>query len=197
MKWNSNQIITFLNIYEKYTILWDIRDKDYKNSLKRANAFDQFLKELIAIEGFGDVNLDVLKTKLKTIKTVYRQELNKCIKSKKSGSGTDDVYKPKLIWFATANEFLKNVTIIRKSTNNMIEQDSQGVENEQQHMPDEYDDDQLHTPTNKLTSNEDVPKSIQTPKRKKGSKIVTRSGIEAAVDTLKKIVEKNDANVDD
>jgi hypothetical protein len=37
--------------------------------------------------------------KLKTVKTVYRPELSTVTKSKKSGAGTDDLYKPKLVWF--------------------------------------------------------------------------------------------------
>jgi hypothetical protein len=31
------------------------------------------------------------------IKTVYSQELNKVLKSKKSGAGTNGLYKPKLV----------------------------------------------------------------------------------------------------
>jgi hypothetical protein len=42
---------------------------------------------------------DCVRRKIKIIKTAYSQELNKIMKSKKSGAGTNDLYKPKLVWF--------------------------------------------------------------------------------------------------
>jgi hypothetical protein len=39
----------------------------------------------------------VFEKKIKIIKTVYSQELNKTMKSKKSGAGTNDLHKPKLV----------------------------------------------------------------------------------------------------
>ena len=45
---------------------------------------------------------EALKIKIKSIKDCYRIELNKIKKSRKSGCGTDDVYKPKLVWFNRA-----------------------------------------------------------------------------------------------
>jgi hypothetical protein len=48
-----------------------------------------------------------------SIKNVYRQELTKIKKSKKSGAGADDVYQPKLAWFKRADIFLKNVVSSR------------------------------------------------------------------------------------
>jgi hypothetical protein len=42
---------------------------------------------------------DCVRRKIKIIKTVYSQELNKIMKSKKSGAGTIDLYKPELVWF--------------------------------------------------------------------------------------------------
>ncbi|KAK4875126.1 hypothetical protein RN001_011548 [Aquatica leii] len=119
MKWKSDQIIQFLNVYERYEVLWDIRCTDQMNKIKKDFAFDKLLKELLEMEGFANLNLVTLKTKLKTIKTVYRQEINKILKSKKTGSGTDDL----------ADSFLNNVKISRASTNNMINSNITGVEN--------------------------------------------------------------------
>jgi hypothetical protein len=42
---------------------------------------------------------DFIQRKTKIIKTVYSQELNKIMKSKKSGAVINDLYKPKLVWF--------------------------------------------------------------------------------------------------
>ena len=45
-KWDGNQIISFLNIYEKYELLWNIRSNDHIHKLKRESAFEKLLKEL-------------------------------------------------------------------------------------------------------------------------------------------------------
>jgi hypothetical protein len=42
---------------------------------------------------------DCVRRKIKTIKTAYSQELNKIVKSKRSGAGINDLYKKKLVWF--------------------------------------------------------------------------------------------------
>lgn len=118
-KWDGNQIISFLNIYENYEILWNITLKEHMNKLKRESAFEKLLKELNE-SGFENTDINILKAKIKTIKTVYRQEVNKILKSKKSGSGTDDLYKPKLMWFTRADSFLRSMVMSRETTNNMV-----------------------------------------------------------------------------
>jgi len=44
-----------------------------------------------------------LKSKIKTIKDVYRHELAKTERSQKSGAGIEEVYSPKLLWFNSAH----------------------------------------------------------------------------------------------
>ena len=69
-KWDGNQIISFLNIYEKYELLWNIRSNDHIHKLKRESAFEKLLKELKE-SGFEKIDVNILKTKIKTVKTVY------------------------------------------------------------------------------------------------------------------------------
>lgn len=63
---------------------------------------------------------DQLRLKVKSICDVYRQEIAKINRSKKSGAGTDSLYKPKLIWFNRANTFLNEVTSKRESSSNLV-----------------------------------------------------------------------------
>jgi DNA-binding ferritin-like protein len=52
---------------------------------------------------------DCVRRKMKTIKTVYSQELKNITKSKKkSGAGTNDLCKPQLVWFDIHKWFLWN-----------------------------------------------------------------------------------------
>jgi hypothetical protein len=67
------------------------------NKNKRELLFDRLLLEL-SEQGFENIDVELVHKKLKTIKTLYIQELSKITKSKKSGAGTD-LYKPKLVWF--------------------------------------------------------------------------------------------------
>ncbi|GFW41982.1 hypothetical protein TNCV_6901 [Trichonephila clavipes] len=60
------------------------------------------MSELEENQLLGQMDNKQLKAKIKSIKDVYRTELNKIEKSKKSGCGVDDVYVPKLTWFNEA-----------------------------------------------------------------------------------------------
>ena len=39
MKWNCNNIIDFLKIYEQYPLLWNIKHKDYLNTKLKDEMF--------------------------------------------------------------------------------------------------------------------------------------------------------------
>jgi len=46
--------------------------------------------------------------------------LSKLLKSKKSGAGANDIYKPALRWFEQADTFLRPVTEARPSKSNLV-----------------------------------------------------------------------------
>jgi hypothetical protein len=85
----------------------------------KESAFQKLMKEL-RDDGFQDITLDILRKKIKIMKTVYRQELAKARKSKMSGAGTEDLDKPKLSWYKKADSFLNDVTITRPSSPNLV-----------------------------------------------------------------------------
>jgi hypothetical protein len=74
----------------------NIRHQDYMNKNKRELSFERLVPKE---QGFENIDMELMHKKLKTIKTVYRQELPKITKSKKTGVRTDNSYKPKLVWF--------------------------------------------------------------------------------------------------
>ncbi|KAG8235446.1 hypothetical protein J437_LFUL015794 [Ladona fulva] len=117
MKWNANNIIDFLKIYEKYPLLWNMKHKDHSNIKSRNELFKQLYEQLDAIGLLEGVDEKQLKSRIKTIKDVYRQELGKIERSRESGAGTE-VYSPKLIWFNSAY-FLREVLSTRKSKSNL------------------------------------------------------------------------------
>jgi hypothetical protein len=87
-----------LGLYEKYELLRNIQHEDYINKNKSEKSFEKPVQPLWG-QGFENTDVELVRKKLKTIKTVYRQKLSKITKSKMSGASTDDLYKPKLVWF--------------------------------------------------------------------------------------------------
>jgi hypothetical protein len=57
------------------------------------------MKKLLEELNIEELTANCVGRKIKMMKTVYSQELNKIVKSKKSGVGTNDVYRPQLVWF--------------------------------------------------------------------------------------------------
>lgn len=119
MKWTVANISLFLQVYQKFPALWNIKDKNYANKSLRDTLFKQLMAELEENQLLGEMDEKQLKSKIKSLKDVYRTELCKIEKSKKSGSGTDDIYVPKLSWFNEASYF-SEVMAVRSSTSNLV-----------------------------------------------------------------------------
>lgn len=67
-----------------------------------------FLKTGIVIDEEG------LKTKLRSYRDVYRRELAKVLESEcGTGTATDGLYTPKIVWFELADSFLRTHVTIR------------------------------------------------------------------------------------
>lgn len=108
-KWKSETIIQFLELYEQVPCLWEVHSGMYKNKDARENGYLQIAR-LMNIEGFGSSDV---KAKIRSIRNTYTLKLGKIEKSKKSGAGTDNLYRPKLPWFKTADRILHHVVQIR------------------------------------------------------------------------------------
>jgi hypothetical protein len=113
-RWTIGEIMKFLELYETYELLWNIRHHDYLNKNKRELSFEKLVLELRE-HGFENIGVELVRKKFKA-----RQELAIITKSKKTGAGTDDVYRPKLAWFEKADSFLRGVTATRTSTSTLV-----------------------------------------------------------------------------
>jgi hypothetical protein len=80
-------------MYEKCKVLWNVESDEYRNRNARNEGIKKILEKL-CVEG---LTADCVRKKTEMMKTVYSQELNKIMESKKSGAGTNDLYKPKLV----------------------------------------------------------------------------------------------------
>lgn len=91
-KWNHDDVFKFLGMYEKYSVLWNIKHHDYLNRNMKIQKLEKLESDLIDC-GLA-VDTEQLRIKIKSIRDAYRQEVGIILISKKSGSGTDDIYYP-------------------------------------------------------------------------------------------------------
>ncbi|XP_046679302.1 uncharacterized protein LOC124366744 [Homalodisca vitripennis] len=87
----------------KHECVWKVKSKDYHNREKKEAAHRSLL---LVVKGFDSTatKSDVLK-KINTIRSAFRKEQRKVTASQRSGSGTDDIYVPKL-WYYSELLFL-------------------------------------------------------------------------------------------
>ncbi|XP_046384737.1 uncharacterized protein LOC124155036 [Ischnura elegans] len=115
----------------------------------------------------GSMDMKQVKAKIKALKDVYRGELAKIEKSRKSGCGTDDLYVPKLQWFNEAS-YWSEVLATRSSTSNL---DLNQSENSEQGVEEETDPDEPGIPENtpaknNITESSPIMKPPEPPKKK-------------------------------
>ncbi|XP_014278442.1 uncharacterized protein [Halyomorpha halys] len=148
LKWTGHELMLFLSTFRKYEELWNINNDNFNKKCLRQISLRKLLVELTEL-GFDIPSEIHLRKKIKNIKDVYRNELNKVKKSMTGGS--EFVYKPKLLWYNEADSFLNSVTSIRQS--NIMDDimmakpaiKDEGVYNDIQNS--EYIDEIPHPPT--------------------------------------------------
>ena len=81
--------------WEGESVLWDTEDPEYHNANKRLAALERI------VEGMEkeDLTIKDVKEQLINLRTQFGKERRKIGASKVSGTGIDDVYKPKWKFF--------------------------------------------------------------------------------------------------
>lgn len=97
-------------------VLYDPTMDEYRDRDLRAAAANRISKDL-NIHGFGPKEVI---TKFKNLRSSYCQELKKISDSERSGSGTDDIYKPKVFWFEQMNNFIRPFIQQRPTQSNLV-----------------------------------------------------------------------------
>lgn len=120
MKWDANDIVRVLKIYQNFPLLWNIEFKGHAGIKLKEETFKKFTEQLDSGGLLREMTVKELKAKIKSIKDVYRQEMTKIeVSCKKNGKGAAGIYKPKLAWFDKA-DFLRNVVSTRKSAPTLV-----------------------------------------------------------------------------
>ncbi|XP_071575296.1 uncharacterized protein [Temnothorax nylanderi] len=80
-------------LYQQHPCLYVQKSEDYHNRDKRLKALQTIAQQLLELSGCV-VTVDVIKKKIAGLRTQYLEQINKIQKSKSSGAGADDVFKP-------------------------------------------------------------------------------------------------------
>lgn len=95
----------FIETYESPPELWNSSHPSYMNKTRRNLALDKLVNIYSKMKP-GANRADV-RRKINTLRSNYRKELKKIVSSKRSGSGTDEVYQP-TSWVFRALKFPHN-----------------------------------------------------------------------------------------
>lgn len=114
---SDEKIFQLIELYRERECLWDIKSPEYKNNAKRKTAFTYISEKMELPE-------DIVKKKINSIRSTYLLEKKKIFDSRRTGTGTDNLYIPSVPWFEQMM-FLNDVIIPRKTTSNLDPQITQ------------------------------------------------------------------------
>jgi hypothetical protein len=115
MKFTEDKNCKLLELYNEYECLWNLGTVNYRNRNKRQGAEEEIVQRFGKV-GFG---VNELKQKIKNLRCTYNQECAKIMKSKKSGSGSAEVYVPNIKWFPIMDNIVKSAKGNKKTDDSL------------------------------------------------------------------------------
>ena len=98
-KWEVPETLRLIEEWEMFPCLWDASATVYRDRNAKDLAYSKIL-ETINNSFQTKFTLSDIKNRIHCIRSQYQREVRKINASKKSGSGSDDLHKPKLYFFA-------------------------------------------------------------------------------------------------
>lgn len=87
----------FLDTFKQCPCLWNTKSASYSDKNVKRNAYEELVQ--LCKRRYPEANKDFVIKKIHNFRCGYRRELNKVRKSKRTGSGTDDLYVSNLWYF--------------------------------------------------------------------------------------------------
>lgn len=120
-------VLGFIALYRELDCLWYLKGRNYSNKILRQDAHEKLLA--FSKPYFADANVDWVRKKIANLRTVFLKEHKKIEGSKRSGSGSDQVYTPNL-WYYNELLFLMEKEPQNQSLVIMSAQESAAVDEE-------------------------------------------------------------------
>ncbi|CAH1183961.1 unnamed protein product [Phaedon cochleariae] len=118
MEWSNEVVLEFLSLYEEESSIWNPRDPNHKNRNLIHDAWKR-IEEKMSIK----CSIAELKKKKETLMGTLRKLLQKVKASSKTGSGTDEVFKPEWFAFDFMHRFLQGVYLPIQTKDSEMSQD--------------------------------------------------------------------------
>ncbi|XP_052873758.1 uncharacterized protein LOC128279076 [Anopheles cruzii] len=113
----SREILSeLITLYESLPCLWQVKNKDYSDRNKKADAYDALITKYKEIE--PTCTRETVAKKINNLRTVYRKESEKVRRSAASGCAADRIYRPRL-WYYDKLHFLRDQDTPRVSKHTM------------------------------------------------------------------------------
>ncbi|XP_037807096.1 uncharacterized protein LOC119600693 [Lucilia sericata] len=116
---DTSKLRSCIELYKTMPELWNCKNENYKNKNIRNKRYNKLLIEYKKVK--KDATLDELKKKIANMRTCYRRELRKVLRSKKSGA--DDIYVSNL-WYYDYFDFLRDVEMPGRTNLSSDEEES-------------------------------------------------------------------------
>ncbi|XP_075194723.1 uncharacterized protein LOC142295511 isoform X2 [Anomaloglossus baeobatrachus] len=115
MSYNSQEFIReLIELYRSFPCLWLVKSPDYCNRNKKREAYAKLIALFQQHDPSEKVDETMVRKTIQGLRTVFKKELNKIERSKRSGCGTDDIYVPSL-WYFNLMDFTRNQELPRAS----------------------------------------------------------------------------------
>lgn len=125
---NQPSFVTgFIDIYRQLPSLWNIKSKQYSNRKEKAKAYEKLISYCKTVD--KNASMDTVKKKINNIRSAFRKEHKKVLKSKRSGSSTEELYEPTL-WYYKLLLFTASQEEPRMSVSNDDESEDDDANNE-------------------------------------------------------------------
>lgn len=108
-------LTSFIDKYRQLPCLWNIKSKNYSNRKEKAKAYETLINYCKTVD--QNASIDTVKKKINNIRSAFRKEHKKVLKSKRSGSSTEEIYEPTL-WYYKLLLFTASQEEPRQSVSN-------------------------------------------------------------------------------
>jgi hypothetical protein len=101
--WSKDFLLEFIELFRQEECLWKVKSKDYYNRSKKDASYRTLIGKVQEVE--PDVMQDTVVKEINNLRSAFRKEHKKVIKSQVSGAGAEEMYAPRL-WYYNQLFFL-------------------------------------------------------------------------------------------
>jgi len=101
MEWSNELILELLDLYEQEPCIWNPKHPHYKIRNSLHDSWEYISKNLSSTYSISE-----LKKKKDSLMATFRKLANNVKASKKTGSGSEDIYKPDWLAYKAMAKFL-------------------------------------------------------------------------------------------